>query len=127
MRFSTGYLIATGICFALSLPPSILAAPTAGVAIERASGPTLTKASAHYARSRAMLISALREFDKATQLVNPDALIDSKEWRAIVYDRAEELQRILAPQPRVSESGVRFDPQPGLLGEAGTEVPENSE
>ncbi|MCB0331910.1 MAG: hypothetical protein KDD55_00355 [Bdellovibrionales bacterium] len=126
MRFSSGLLVATGLCFALALPQSVLATPK-GIAIERASGPALTKASAHYARSRAMLIAALREFDKATQLVNPDTLIDSKEWRSIVYDRAEELQRILAPQPRASEGGVRFDPQPGLLGEAATTVPESSE
>lgn len=89
------------------------------IAIERAQGPKLSRAQGHYARARSLLLAAVREFDLATQEVNPDALIDSQEWRGMVVDRARDLEHVLDPQPRVSNGpGVRFEPDSRLLSEA---------
>lgn len=86
--------------------------------IERADGPELTQAIGHYSRARALLIKAIREFDKGVRLADPSSLIDSKLWRATLVYRAEDLEKILSPQPRASESGVQFDGDSRLLGEA---------
>ncbi|MCB0353703.1 MAG: hypothetical protein KDD64_09270 [Bdellovibrionales bacterium] len=88
------------------------------VALERAKGPALHKAVGHYARARSLLIAAVREFDQATALVNPQALLDQDAFRKALLDRAEDLETVLDPQPRASEIGVRFEPDSRLLGEA---------
>ena len=62
----------------------------------------------HYAKSRALLVEALEEFETARKLARPDLLIDPEEWRISVISRAEELNRILDPQPRITRSGTRF-------------------
>ena len=62
----------------------------------------------HYARSRALLLEALREFDTARNMARPDAVLDSDLWRETVVTRIEELQILLDPQPRASKSGVRL-------------------
>lgn len=62
----------------------------------------------HYARARAMLIEALAEFEEGKRLANPDLLIDSEQWRLTVVSRAEELNRVLDPKPKVTRSGVRY-------------------
>lgn len=83
--------------------------------IERASGERLASAVGHFSRSRALLIQAIKEFDKARSLARPDALIDSEQWRATLASRADELARVMSPQPRVTRSGVKFDAAPQLL------------
>jgi hypothetical protein len=92
---------------------------SAGIGLERATGERLATAVGHYARSRSLLIAAINEFDKGYKVANPDAVLDSKEWRATLIDRAEELQKILDPQPRVTRGGVKFDADSRLLNEAG--------
>lgn len=62
----------------------------------------------HYARARSMLIEALAEFEQGERLARPDMLLDTQEWRLSVISRAEELNRVLDPQPRVTRSGVRY-------------------
>lgn len=89
------------------------------VALERAEGPVLAQAVGHYARSRSLLLAALREFDKADRLVHPGALLDVREWRSDILSRAEDLERVLDPQPRTTETGVYFQPDSRLLGAAG--------
>ena len=76
------------------------------------------EAVAHYARSRALLISAVHEFDKARKIAKPDELLDSTKWRNTLIDRAEDLERVLDPQPRVTKGGIRFEADPRLLPEA---------
>lgn len=90
----------------------------ASTPIAKAEGATLSRAVGHYARARTLLVAAIREFDKANQMVNPDAVLDSNQWRKSLLERTSDLERILDPQPRVSASGVRFDSTPKLLGEA---------
>jgi hypothetical protein len=76
------------------------------------------EAVAHYARSRALLISALHEFDTARKLAKPDELLDSAKWRNTLIDRAEDLERVLDPQPRVTKGGIKFQADSRLLPEA---------
>ena len=80
----------------------------AALTIERARGARLAGAMGHYARSRALLLEALREFDTARNMARPDAVLDSDLWRETVVTRIEELQILLDPQPRASKSGVRL-------------------
>lgn len=66
----------------------------------------------HYARARAMLVRALQEFEEGRKLARPDLLLDSDEWRLSIISRAEELNRVLDPKPRVVKGGVRFSASP---------------
>ena len=84
--------------------------------IERASQADVNGAVGHYARARSLLIAAVREFDQGYAKARPDSLINSQEWRANLIDRAEDLERVLDPQPRLSERGVRFNPDSRLMG-----------
>ncbi len=86
--------------------------------IEQATDAQIKKAQGHYARSRSLLIAAVNEFDRATAVANPESLLDVSRFRTTLIDRAEELERILDPQPRSSKEGVRFSPDTRLLGEA---------
>jgi len=90
------------------------------VGLEYASPADASAATGHYARSRTMLIAAINEFDKGYRIARPDALINSAAWRASLIDRAEELERLLDPQPRVTERGSRFSPDPRLMGRTNT-------
>ncbi|MBL7663147.1 hypothetical protein JNK13_10395 [bacterium] len=69
----------------------------------------------HYARARTLLVEALQEFDRGRRVARPDLLVDVEEWRTSVITRAEELNRVLDPKPRVSRSGVRFKANPLLI------------
>lgn len=85
--------------------------------IEQATDAQVKKAQGHYARARSLLIAAINEFDRATSVANPESLLDVSRFRTTLIDRAEELERILDPQPRTSKEGVRFSPDTRLLGE----------
>ncbi len=76
------------------------------------------EAVAHYARSRALLVAAINEFDKGRKLAKPDELLDSSAWRTTLIDRAEDLERVLDPQPRATRGGIKFEADPRLLPEA---------
>jgi len=89
-----------------------------GVGVEIARGERLSTAVGHYARARSLLNAAIREFDKGYQLANPDALLNSAEWRKDLVDRATELERVLDPQPRITRSGVKYNADNRLLHEA---------
>lgn len=81
---------------------------TASFAEQSSSEERTDAAIGHYAKSRALLVEALEEFETARKLARPDLLIDPEEWRISVISRAEELNRILDPQPRITRSGTRF-------------------
>ena len=76
--------------------------------IETASGTSLTAAVGHYSRARQLLLSALKEFDAGARIASPEILIDIKEWRQSLNDRAEDLERVISPQPRVTKDGVSY-------------------
>jgi hypothetical protein len=86
--------------------------------LERATGEQLSSAVGHYARARALLVTAIREFDEGQKLADPRALIDAQRWRSTLLDRAEDLERVLDPQPRASKTGVKFTGDRRLLSEA---------
>jgi hypothetical protein len=85
------------------------------VSLGQASQEQSAEAVAHYARSRALIIAALNEFDVARKLARPDELMDPVKWRNTLIDRAEDLERVLDPQPRATKGGVRFSPDPRLM------------
>ena len=99
----------------------LLIIPTIGLAdtttrIERAEGITLSKAVGHWSRARAYMNLAVREFDKGTELVDPDAIIDAKELRSDILNKIQILERVIDPQPRATEEGVRYNAAPELIG-----------
>lgn len=77
-----------------------------------------TEAVAHFARSRSLIIAALHEFDKGRKLASPNQLLDPVQWRNTLIDRAEDLDRVLDPQPRATKGGIKFEADPRLLPEA---------
>jgi len=93
-------------------------AETVGTTLGQASQEATVEAVAHYARSRALLIAALREFDAGRKIARPDDLLDSVKWRNTLVDRAEDLERVLDPQPRATKGGIKFSADPRLLPEA---------
>ena len=88
------------------------------VELGRADQEQAAEAVAHYARSRALLVSAIKEFDEARRIARPDDLIDPVRWRNTLIDRAEDLERVLDPQPKATKGGIRFSADPRLLPEA---------
>ncbi|MCB9030753.1 MAG: hypothetical protein H6619_06845 [Deltaproteobacteria bacterium] len=86
-----------------------------GTGIEEASGETLATAMGYYARSRAHLIEAIRAFDKARRLARPDVVLDTEEFRSTLSARAEDLERVLAPQQRVTRGGIKLEGDSTLL------------
>lgn len=97
------------------------AAPRAalkGVSLGQANQEDTTEAVAHFARARSLVIAALHEFDKGRKLASPHELLDSTQWRNTLIDRAEDLDRVLDPQPRATKGGIRFEADPRLLPEA---------
>ncbi len=88
------------------------------VNLGQASQEEAAEAVAHYARSRALLVASLNEFDKARKIAKPDELLDPTKWRNTLIDRAEDLERVLDPQPKATKGGIKFSADPRLLPEA---------
>jgi hypothetical protein len=64
------------------------------------------------------LVAALKEFDEGRSIARPDELLDPAKWRNTLIDRAEDLERILDPQPKATKGGIKFSADPRLLPEA---------
>ena len=107
--------LTVGALLLISLCP-IAAQANEPIAIQRAEGLELSKAVGHWARARTFMLQAIREFDKGNEVVDPDALIDAGELRSRMLDHIHALDRVIDPQPRATEGGVRFDGAPELLG-----------
>jgi hypothetical protein len=107
------YVALMAVITALGTRPCV--ADVQKVSIGQASQEQAAEAVAHYARSRALLIAALNEFDLARKLARPDELIDPVKWRNTLIDRAEDLERVLDPQPRATKGGIRFAPDSRLM------------
>lgn len=103
---------------AIGLGTSPTYAEKRGVALGQADQETAVEAVAHYARARALLIAALNEFDTARKIARPDELLDPVKWRNTLIDRAEDLERVLDPQPKATRGGIKFSADPRLLPEA---------
>lgn len=77
----------------------------------------------HYARARTMLMEALKEFERARELAKPDQIVNGDEWRNTLVSRATDLDRLISPEPRISRTGVRFEPSHALLQEENEREP----
>lgn len=93
-------------------------ADTKTVSLGQAGQEATAEAVAHYARSRALLVAALKEFDEGRAIARPDELLDPVRWRNTLIDRAEDLERLLDPQPKATKGGIKFSADPRLLPEA---------
>jgi hypothetical protein len=119
-RKVTNTLIAFGVFAQISLlTVNPVSAEGKSQPLQQATGERLAMAIGHFARARSLLLAAMREFDAGYQLADPGALLDSAKWRATLARRSEELERVLDPQPRVSQGGVRYNPDTRLLGTGG--------
>jgi hypothetical protein len=87
------------------------------VGLDAADKRQASEAVAHYTRARSLLIAAINEFDRARKIARPDELLDPVRWRNTLIDRAEDLERVLDPQPRASTGGVQFAADPRLLSD----------
>lgn len=86
--------------------------------LEKATGEELSIAVGHYAKARSLLLAAIQEFDSGYKLADPKVILDVKEWRNGVIDRAQALESLLDPQPRVSRKGMKYRADRRLLNEA---------
>lgn len=108
-------VVTLGFVIGLSIQTQAFADESAIMARMGASGDRAATARGHYARSHAMLLEALREFDKGKKLASPEVILNSKEWRGTLISRAEELEKLMDPQPRVSKGGARYEGDSRLL------------
>ena len=72
-------------------------------------------AAGYYARSRAMLVEALAEFEQGRKYARPDLVVDAEEWRLTLISLTEELNRLVDPKVRVTRDGVRFAGNPRMV------------
>lgn len=86
----------------------------------------VSMAKGHYSRAQALLAAAIREFDRGSEIASADVVLDSKQWRDTIVARAEDLERLLDPQPRASRGGVRYDSDTRLLNEKSPKVEKKS-
>jgi hypothetical protein len=117
MKF-TAQSIVLALVTVILVEQSPAQADTQGKTLGSARPEVAAEAIAHYARSRALLVAAVNEFDKARKLAKPDELLDASAWRTTLIDRAEDLERVLDPQPRATKGGIKFEADPRLLPEA---------
>jgi hypothetical protein len=110
-----------GAAGANAISPSSAVVTTAetppSTTIAQARGERLSIAIGHYARARSLLIAAIREFDRGMGKADASPLLDVEEWRGNLITRAQELEKVLDPQPRSSRAGVKYEADPRLLGE----------
>jgi hypothetical protein len=86
--------------------------------ITTANNERLAVATGHFARARSLLNAAVREFDQGQKIADPSALLDVKLWRDTLLERSQELNRVLDPQPRASNTGVMYNADTRLLNES---------
>ena len=86
-----------------------------GTPIKLAKKQTLKVSTKHFSIARSLLIKAVQEFDLGLKNANPQILVDVHNWRNTILNCAEDLNRVLAPQSRESESGTAFSPDSRLL------------
>lgn len=97
----TKVLIALSLCLAfltMSLP-----------AFAESSPERMERAKAHYARAQSLLASAIKEFDRGVKEARPDVVLNSNSWRQDIVAKANELNKVISPQARISESGIKLE------------------
>ncbi len=90
---------------------------------EYASKQRTNAAVGYYARSRAMLVEALEEFEQGRKYARPDLLVDPEEWRLTVISLTEQLNRLIDPKPLVTRDGVVFQANPRMVRREADRLP----
>lgn len=103
---------------ALSVHTSAAQDTARAVALGQANQEQSAEAIGHYARARALIVAAINEFDKGRRIARPDDLVEPAKWRNTLIDRAEDIERLLDPQPHVTKGGIKYSADPRLLPEA---------
>lgn len=70
----------------------------------------------HFARARALLIEAIAEFELGKSISDPSLIIDTERWRGNIVLRAEELNRVVAPKPKITRQGIEYGENSQLIG-----------
>jgi hypothetical protein len=76
----------------------------------------INRAVVHYTRSRSLLLAAIDEFDKGRSLADPSLLLEGDEWRATIVEKAQEMERVIAPRAREATVGVALPADSRLIG-----------
>jgi len=103
--------------------PGRTSSPVSGSSVQTAAmgeyaGAERTQAAVgHYARARALLVEAMREFDAGKDIARPDLILNSETWKAGVSARADELAHVISPEGRETAGGTRFKENKSLLNE----------
>jgi len=113
-----GVTAAVGLLFC-----STFIAGNTAQAQEYASKERARAAAGYYARSRAMLVAALDEFEQGRKYARPDLLIDSEDWRLKLITLTEELNRVIDPKPLITRDGVVFRANPRMIAREHDRVP----
>lgn len=108
-RFSVVLALSLFSILTLALSTELAQAQTYASTVGYATAERRDAAVGHYARTRALLVEALAEFEQGRRLAQPDMLVNSQEWRLSIISRAEDLNRLIDPRPRVTRGGVRFN------------------
>ena len=115
------------ICFSITFSFNLAHAQDTGdviVSDRRADDNAFASAVGYYARSRHFIIKAVQEFDAGVAYVDPSVLIDIPQWRNTLIDKAEDIERILTPQPLADPQGVVFNPDPRFINKDYLQVKE---
>lgn len=107
----------------LGLAGTVLMSFATASAEQFASAERTDVALGHYARARALLVEALAEFEQAKEIANPDLMLDSEKWTLTVISKAEDLNRLLDPQPRTTRMGATFRADNRLIGRKAEQTP----
>jgi len=123
MTKTTFHIIAVLACLLVTCPLVTYAEPPGGLLerdresySEQREKTRINRATAHYARSRSLLLAAIDEFDKGRQLADPSLLLNGDQWRAGLVEKAKQMERVIAPRPREADAGVALPSDSRLLG-----------
>ena len=117
------HTLAVWTCLLVIIPLSSYAEPPGGLLerdketySEQREKTRINRATAHYARSRSLILSAIDEFDKARQLADPSLLLNGDQWRAGLVEKAKQMERVIAPKAREADAGIALPADSRLLG-----------
>lgn len=123
MTKTPSHILAALTCLLVTVPVVSYAEPPGGLLerdretySEQREKTRINRATAHYARSRSLLLSAIDEFDKGRQLADPSLLLNGDQWRAGLVEKAKQMERVIAPKAREADAGVALPADSRLLG-----------
>ena len=119
-----GGKVVSGLLLALIGSIVGLSAAPVEAQVRYASEKRSNTAIAHYARARAMCVETLEEFEVGRKHARPDLLLDAEEWRLTMISLCEQLNRLVDPKIRVSNSGIQVSANPRLIHRSKDKLPD---